>query len=57
MRCPKCKARVGIMSQQLILVTGVVECSRCVICGYLAIDHSRKHIHSKTNKRMPGGTA
>ncbi len=39
MKCPKCKAKVGIMSQQIILETGVVDSCRCVICGYLAIDH------------------
>ncbi len=39
MTCPKCKATVGITSQQIILDTGVVNGSRCVICGYLEIDH------------------
>jgi len=50
MKCPKCKATVGIMSQQLILDTGIVNCSRCIICGYLAIDHPLRHTHAKTNR-------
>jgi predicted Zn finger-like uncharacterized protein len=38
MKCPKCKAKIGIMGQQIILDAGIVTCSRCVICGYLALD-------------------
>ncbi|HEX9080398.1 MAG TPA: MJ0042-type zinc finger domain-containing protein [Desulfuromonadaceae bacterium] len=43
MTCPKCKAKIGITSQQIILDTGVVNGSRCIICGYLEIDHSVRH--------------
>jgi len=50
MKCPKCKAKVGIMSKQIILDTGVVNCSGCVICGYLAIDPPMKRAHATTNR-------
>lgn len=34
MQCPKCKALIGVMNHEIIIETGVVECSRCIICGY-----------------------
>jgi len=34
MGCPKCKAKVGVMKHDVMLDTGVVQCTRCVICGY-----------------------
>jgi len=34
MECPKCKAKVGIMSHTLMVDTGIVHCSKCYICGY-----------------------
>lgn len=49
MTCPKCKAKIGIMGHQIILGTGVVNGKRCVMCGYLAIDHQNKHRRSNAN--------
>ncbi|HIJ95887.1 MAG TPA: hypothetical protein HPP94_09160 [Desulfuromonadales bacterium] len=34
MRCPKCKAQIGVMNHEIIVETGIVECIRCIICGY-----------------------
>jgi uncharacterized Zn finger protein len=34
MSCPKCKAKIGITKQEVILASGVVQFARCVICGY-----------------------
>jgi predicted Zn finger-like uncharacterized protein len=34
MECPKCKAKVGIMSHLLMVDTGVVHCIKCYICGF-----------------------
>jgi predicted Zn finger-like uncharacterized protein len=34
MSCPKCKAKVGITKHEIMLDTGVVKCTRCIICGY-----------------------
>lgn len=34
MRCPKCKAKIGVMRHEVILDSGVVHCVRCVLCGY-----------------------
>jgi hypothetical protein len=34
MRCPKCKARIGVVKHEVVLDAGVIHCLRCVICGY-----------------------
>jgi predicted Zn finger-like uncharacterized protein len=34
MSCPKCKAKIGITKHEIMLDTGVVKCTRCIICGY-----------------------
>lgn len=34
MRCPKCQALIGVADHEIIIDTGIVECSRCIICGY-----------------------
>lgn len=34
MECPKCKAKVGIMTQTQTIDTGSVHCIKCFICGY-----------------------
>jgi len=36
MRCPKCKAKIGVMKHELIVDFGVVQGMRCIICGYLS---------------------
>jgi predicted Zn finger-like uncharacterized protein len=35
MSCPKCKAKIGIMKQEIVLASGIVPCTRCLICGFL----------------------
>jgi hypothetical protein len=32
--CPKCKARVGVMRDVVVVGTGAVHCVRCFVCGY-----------------------
>ena len=34
MECPKCKAKVGVVKQMLMVNTGEVFCLKCYICGY-----------------------
>ena len=34
MECPKCKAKIGIMSHTQTVSTGAVHCIECYICGY-----------------------
>jgi len=34
MGCPKCKAKIGVTKHEIMLDAGVVQCMRCVICGY-----------------------
>ena len=34
MSCPKCKAEIGIAKHEVRLDSGIVQCTRCVICGY-----------------------
>ncbi|ACH38881.1 hypothetical protein Gbem_1867 [Citrifermentans bemidjiense Bem] len=34
MECPKCRAKVGIMSQTQTVSTGAVHSIKCFICGY-----------------------
>jgi len=34
MNCPKCKAKIGVMQHEIMLDSGVVHGTRCVICGY-----------------------
>ncbi len=36
MSCPKCKAKIGVMKHEIVLGTGIVQVTRCVICGYWA---------------------
>lgn len=44
MTCPKCKAKVGIMSHEIILAHGVVNGCKCVICGYWKFEDRMKVI-------------
>ncbi|MBJ6724224.1 hypothetical protein [Geomesophilobacter sediminis] len=32
--CPKCKAKLGMMKDRIVVGTGAVHCIRCYICGY-----------------------
>ena len=34
MECPKCRAKVGIMQQEMMINTGAVHCLKCFICGF-----------------------
>ncbi|NVN97090.1 hypothetical protein HXX01_02555 [Candidatus Nomurabacteria bacterium] len=34
MNCPKCKARIGVMKHEVMLDSGIIQCTRCIICGY-----------------------
>lgn len=34
MTCPKCKARIGIMKDKVIVGTGAVDGVKCFICGF-----------------------
>jgi Zn ribbon nucleic-acid-binding protein len=34
MCCPKCKAKIGVVKHEIMLDSGVIYCTRCVICGY-----------------------
>jgi len=34
MKCPKCKAKVGIMKHIVTVETGAVHCIKCYICGF-----------------------
>jgi len=34
MRCPKCKAKIGITRDRFMLETGLISCIQCFICGY-----------------------
>ena len=34
MRCPKCKAKIGIRRDRFMLETGLICCIQCFICGY-----------------------
>ena len=34
MGCPKCKAKIGITKHAVILDSGIVYLTRCIICGY-----------------------
>lgn len=34
MSCPKCKAKIGVMKHEIMIETGSVKLSRCIICGY-----------------------
>jgi len=45
MTCPKCKATVGLMSQEIILKNGVINGCRCIICGYWKFDHKPESTH------------
>jgi len=36
MDCPKCKAKIGVMDHEIILESGIIHCTRCIICGYLS---------------------
>jgi hypothetical protein len=40
MSCPKCKAKIGITKQEVVLDSGVVQFARCVICGYWSHPHA-----------------
>jgi hypothetical protein len=36
MKCPKCKAKIGIMNHVVLVHTGAIDCVKCMICGYWA---------------------
>lgn len=36
MGCPKCKAKIGVVKHEIVLDFGVVQGTRCVICGFLS---------------------
>jgi predicted Zn finger-like uncharacterized protein len=55
MNCPKCRAKIGVMKHEVMLDTGVVKCSRCVICGYWSQPHSdnkQKHKNRMSEAAM-----
>lgn len=54
MTCPKCKAKIGIMSSEIILEHVVVNGCRCIICGYWKFEHP---LGGGGSRAIPGGTA
>jgi hypothetical protein len=50
MTCPKCKAKVGVVNQEIILDHSVVSGCRCIICGYWKFDHKPKSMSERTNQ-------
>jgi predicted Zn finger-like uncharacterized protein len=48
MSCPKCKAKIGVMKHEVILDAGIVQCTRCVICGYWSQPYSSNKRKFKT---------
>ena len=34
MVCPRCKAKVGIVKQVVVVHYGTINCVKCLICGY-----------------------
>jgi hypothetical protein len=39
MSCPKCKAKIGVLRQQITTESGKVSGVLCYICGYWKQDH------------------
>ncbi len=53
MKCPKCSAKIGIMSYQIVHDTGVVNGYRCIMCGYWnSPDHPINLNHSGTHQNL-----
>lgn len=52
MSCPKCKARIGVVKHEIVLDSGVIHCTRCVICGYWSQPHPTYNRHYKVNQRI-----
>jgi Zn ribbon nucleic-acid-binding protein len=49
MVCPKCKAKIGVMKHELMVESGMVFVTRCIICGYW----SNPHLKHTTRKPSP----
>jgi predicted Zn finger-like uncharacterized protein len=50
MNCPKCKAKIGVMKHEIMLDSGVIYCTRCVICGYWSQPYPTYNRHHKTGQ-------
>lgn len=50
MNCPKCEAIVGIIEHEIIMKSGVVNGSRCIICGYWEFNHPPVHALKQLRK-------
>lgn len=51
MNCPKCKAKIGIMKHEVMLDTGVVSCTRCIMCGYWSQPYTNERRHHKAKRQ------
>jgi len=52
MSCPKCKAKIGVMQHEIILETGVVQFTRCILCGYWSNPYESLNRATKTVRSM-----
>jgi hypothetical protein len=49
MGCPKRNAQIGVMKHEIVLDSGVVQCTRCVLSGYLSQPYSPYKRENKTD--------
>lgn len=47
MRCPKCNTKIGVMKHEVMVDSGFVQFTRCVICGYWSQPYPPCKRHNK----------
>lgn len=50
MNCPKCKTKIGVVKHEIMLDAVVIQCARCVICGYWSQPYPTYNRHHKVTR-------